>query len=308
MIKKSRSRKRKHRSFPIDLSIVPFNVFSLRGEPFYQFIQEITSADVKDLLKIQKISTAQCFLNTNPFDFLNISSDDPWIIELQDRLSFKLVNGNHVVLAGIDGDVHYLTELLSMYSVEINKEITESGSNRSIETSKEADESTTTTLPTGSVSLPLILSIEEHRHYINEQIKSWWEKNRQKLQCENYPIVDDRDYRLIINANSASIMCSCGIQINLSCPKDRCYYQLSNFYKHLINNRKCKTIREQRISSRPRLEINDDDHPDCLSCPSSPTTPTKEVRESRSTSIQNYHHQMEQSTGGSSLRSKRKRI
>lgn len=118
MINTGRSRKRKHQSLHIDLSVVPSDVFSLRGEPFYQFIEEITSEDIKDLLEIQKISTARCFLETNPLDFLNLRIEDPVVIRLQDRLCFRLSNESHVVLAGVNGDLHYLTELLSMYSME----------------------------------------------------------------------------------------------------------------------------------------------------------------------------------------------
>ena len=74
-----------------------------------------------DLLLMQRISTARFFLNTNPLDVLNIRTDDPLIVGPQNLLSFRLANGNHAVLAGINGDVRYLTELLSMYSIEIKK-------------------------------------------------------------------------------------------------------------------------------------------------------------------------------------------
>ena len=53
---------------------------------------------------MQRISIVRCFLNTNPLTIFNLQSDDPSIIRLQHRLSFKVANNTNVVLAGIEGD------------------------------------------------------------------------------------------------------------------------------------------------------------------------------------------------------------
>ena len=305
MIGTVRSRKRKHQSMDIDLSIVPSNVFSLRGEPFYRFIQEITSEDIKDLLEIQRISTARCFLQTNPLGFLDLRSEDPLIIHLQNRLCFRLSNEGHVVRAGVIGDLRYLAELLSTYSMESNKQRNvQSEYDPPIQTN-EGDDALTTATP----SVPPVpeSSIEEHRYYINEQLKSWWEKNREKHQFKSHQLIDSQDYQLIITTDSASILCSCRVKINLSSPKDRSSYQLSNFYKHLIKSRKCKKMREQRISSEFQEDKNDDGNSD-PSSPSSPVPPIpKKLRDSGSPFMPDDHRQMPRSIDDSSSRSKKKR-
>lgn len=312
MTNTSQSRKRKYRSFHVDLSIVPSNVFSLRGDPFYKFIQDIASEDLKDLLAIQKISTARCFLNTNPLDLLRIRSDDPLIIELQNRLSFKLADGGHVVLAGVNGDVHYLAEILSMYSDRMTKQQrTESGSRDATKTNEENGESTANMSDVPSVIQPSTLSIEEHRHYLSEQIRTWWEKARHKHHLEEYQLIDPRDYQMIIDANSAIIMCSCRVQINLVRPRDRPHYQLSNFYKHLNENRKCKVLRQQRISPPTEEEKGapGDDDPDCLPSSSSSATLAKTSHGSNLTATQNERRRRKiPSANDSSIRSKRKRV
>lgn len=115
--KRSRSR-----SPALDLSILPANVFALKGDPFYTVIKEVTSEDVEELLKIQRISTARCFLATDPLNFFNIVSNDPMIVHLQKRLSCNVSNGRNVVLAGVEGDISNLTELLCALSTNKRRE------------------------------------------------------------------------------------------------------------------------------------------------------------------------------------------
>ena len=98
-LNKKRSRSR---SAALDLSVVPANIFALKGDDFYTVIKELTSEDVEELLKTRKISTARCFLTTNPLNFFNIHSDDPTIIQLQKRLSFNVSNGRSVVLVAVE--------------------------------------------------------------------------------------------------------------------------------------------------------------------------------------------------------------
>ena len=69
--------KQLHSSNTIDISIIPPDAFSLRGDAFYSLVEELTSKDIEDLLRIQKISNARCFLNTNPLAFFDIDSNDP---------------------------------------------------------------------------------------------------------------------------------------------------------------------------------------------------------------------------------------
>ena len=109
-------------STALDLSVLPTNVFSLRGDAFYSLVEELTSNDIEELLRMQKISNPHCFMNTNPLTFFDINSDDPSVLQLQSRLSFKGIDQKNIVLAGIRGYIRYLQELFdSLLMKQINK-------------------------------------------------------------------------------------------------------------------------------------------------------------------------------------------
>ena len=48
-------------SIMLDLSTMPTDALSLRGDVFYSLVEELTSKDIEDLFRIQKISNARCF-------------------------------------------------------------------------------------------------------------------------------------------------------------------------------------------------------------------------------------------------------
>ena len=300
------------------MSIVPSNLFSLRGDPFYQLVEEITSEDIKDLLKIQKISTAQCFLNTNPLDFLNIICDDPSILQLQNRLSFRLADDNRLVLAGVNGDLVYLTELCKMYNNDNEKhQSSRFDLNRSIHIIQDSSSVATTASSVSTVSQMSILSIEDHRDYLTQQIKAWWEENRHQYHLENHQYSDPQDYQLIIATDSASIMCSCRQKINLPFPKERSHYQLSNFYKHLKMNKKCTAIKRKRLLSDCDEQLNDEDdklnddydeHVDLSSASVSASASSTSSRQLRTTLKQIDQRKTEPSINRSFYRLKRRRL
>ena len=105
----------KYSSNLIDASILPQNTFDLKGDTFYTLVRELTSEDVEDLLKMQRIPSARCFLTTNPLTFLNFQTNEPSVIELQARLSYRTVDEKKVVLAGVTADVLYLKELFKLF-------------------------------------------------------------------------------------------------------------------------------------------------------------------------------------------------
>ena len=59
----------RYSSQTMDPSVIPVDVFSSKGDAFYTFVRQSTSEDIEDLLRIQRISTARSFLNTNPLAF-----------------------------------------------------------------------------------------------------------------------------------------------------------------------------------------------------------------------------------------------
>ncbi|CAF4871070.1 unnamed protein product [Rotaria sp. Silwood2] len=111
-------------------------------------------------------------------------------------------------------------------------------------------------------SLPIDSSITadlctiDHHHYLNQKIKSWWEKNRDQYDLENHVLAEPDDYQIIINDKSAIITCCCNKKINIPMPNERKHYQLSNFYKHLTQNGQCTAIERKR--TRTESDIDDD--------------------------------------------------
>ena len=117
-LNKKRSRSR---SLALDVSILPTNILSLKGDAFYSLVRELTSEDAEELLKMQRISSVRCFHNTNPLTLFDLHTDDPSIIRLQHRLSLKSTNNKNIALAGIGGDCRYLTQLFETLFVKNKK-------------------------------------------------------------------------------------------------------------------------------------------------------------------------------------------
>ena len=80
----------------INLSHVPEDLFHLKGEDFYCFIQSLAGDLVRDIVEIQMIDSAQNFLNTNNiFDIFQYDSEE--IDNLKYQACFKLKIGNFII-------------------------------------------------------------------------------------------------------------------------------------------------------------------------------------------------------------------
>ena len=151
---------------------------------------------MEELLKIQRISTARCFLATNPLNFFNIHSDDPTIIQLQKRLSFNVSNGRSVVLAGVEGDVSYLTKLLGAF---VTKKKKTNAINVITNTQQHPHRNRlTTTTQTTTPHVVAPLAVSGYRNYLTQQIEVWLEIHRKEYRIENQRFVEPDDYVLLI--------------------------------------------------------------------------------------------------------------
>ena len=175
----------------IDVSILPGNIFNLKGNVFYTLVPEVTSNDIENLLKVQRISSARCFLNTNPLTCLDLQADEPSIIKLQARLSYRTADGQKDVLAGIVADILCLKQLLTLFLMtDEKKRISCTDSTATAERP-----SSIITRRTTSSRISVVrsgtneLSIDDHRKYLNRKIKSWWEKDRNDYKLENYVLI-----------------------------------------------------------------------------------------------------------------------
>ena len=171
---------------------------------------------------MQRISIVRCFLNTNPLPLFDLHADDPSIIRLQHRLSFKSTNSKNVALAGIEGDCRYLTQLFATLFVE-NKKRRIKVIN-SIANTRLSQQSPTTTTITLSTPCPpravRCLSVVEQRAHIQQQIEFWWHKYRSENRLESCEISEPDDYVLILNNDLAIVKCSHKTRINLVMPKE----------------------------------------------------------------------------------------
>jgi hypothetical protein len=292
-------------SIKLDLSIMPTDAFSLRGDAFYSLVEELTSKDIEDLFRIQKISNARCFLNTNSLAFFDISSDDPFVIQLQDRLSIKVLNSKRAVLAGVHGYVHYLQELFNLFLMKKKNKRTKSNNSTTVRNHLYQVLSTpmsTTPLSVDS-STATASSNTNHHDYVNEKIKFWWEKNRDQFNLENYALTEPDDYQIIINDKSAFVKCCCNKRINIPMVIGRKYYQLSNFYKHLTQNNQCTAIERQR----PKTGSDNDDDLDVSSSPSSSSNPSNPRHTETTTEDSRQSMELDNNSSQSISKHKRRR-
>ena len=195
----------------IDVSILPNNVFDLKADAFYTLVRELTSEDVEDLFKIQRISSARCFLSTNPLTFLNLQTTEPSVIEIQARLSYKTTDDKNIVLAGISADILYLKQLLKLYLVKNEKKTisyTDLNTAADSPSSIMAKRTTSSRVSVDRSEINKAL-INDHRIHLNQQIKSWWEKHRTDYNLDDHLLIEPYDYELIINEDSAIVKCSC---------------------------------------------------------------------------------------------------
>ncbi|CAF3579667.1 unnamed protein product [Rotaria sp. Silwood1] len=93
-----------------NLSKLPDNVLTLKGDEFYKFVQSVAGEPLYDILKIQSINSTQSFLDTDDI-FEIFKYDSPDLIEIKRKSCFK-INGEYVVKAGIKNSSTYLITLL----------------------------------------------------------------------------------------------------------------------------------------------------------------------------------------------------
>lgn len=113
----------------------------------------------------------------------NFQTNEPSVIELQARLSYRTIDEEKVVLAGITGDVLYLKELFKLFLLN-NEKKTTGCSDPSINAERPSSTITKRTTSSrasiagsGADKIP----INHQRTYLNQQIESWWAKHRRNM-------------------------------------------------------------------------------------------------------------------------------
>jgi hypothetical protein len=95
-----------------DTSMLLNNIFSLKGDEFFNCICQLSGEILCEILKIQFIDSAETLLNSsNLFNIFQYNS--PEINGLRNKVCFKMDNGDYIVKSGILTNLSLLTDLLN---------------------------------------------------------------------------------------------------------------------------------------------------------------------------------------------------
>jgi asparagine N-glycosylation enzyme membrane subunit Stt3 len=74
------------------------NVFSLKNNEFYTFIEELVGQQIVDVLKFQSITSTQSLIrNPNIFEIFNMKCTEPNFLSIREKSCFQLDNAQFVV-------------------------------------------------------------------------------------------------------------------------------------------------------------------------------------------------------------------
>jgi hypothetical protein len=94
-----------------DTSVLPDDMFTLKGEEFYRVVRSLVGEVISDILEIQLINSAENFLHTsNVFDVFKYDSED--IDEIKLKSCFKMRNGEYTIRTGVLNNMKYLETVL----------------------------------------------------------------------------------------------------------------------------------------------------------------------------------------------------
>jgi hypothetical protein len=212
-------------SIYINTSTLPSDVFDLKYDDFYNFVDFQCGPIQTNILKFQLISDANIFIECDdPTEIMKYNSDK--LNELKDKSCLMLNDGSTIVLPGITASFNNLKKRLLK---KIDQDMKELKKNKNI-----SNASTPLTVPTTSQSR----SIDELRSHIIKSVDQWIEKYRNDFNMQaNSSLVETIDYNIefmdnVTGQRSVVIICACGSKSSLSFHVNNGYYQVSrwNFY------------------------------------------------------------------------------
>ena len=107
----------------------------------------------------------------------------------------------------VEGDVFYLMKLLGAFATKKKRKTNAINVVNNIQHPYWSQLTTTAQTAIPHVTAPL--TITEHRNYLTQHTESWLEKHRTEHRIDNARFIEPDDYKLMIDANSASVQCSC---------------------------------------------------------------------------------------------------
>lgn len=297
----------------IDTSILPANVLSLRDEPFFDFIREEAGNDAAVIFEVQGINSVKSLLMTpDVFSFIRMKCTT--LEDMKKQIAYRQDDDSYVVKAGIKGNVDYIIDLLKQKCIDDVKAKNVSSGIKSSQAPSVSSrvpsalsQSTTPTLvvlqdvsatanimPHGSTAANVTSdwSTDEHRLFLIDSVSQWLERNKKELNFEDGSFIEGQHYYLSIvndplNGLMGKIKCSCGTIVTLI--KNREKFQLSNFYRHIVDRRNgklCGTVQKLGVSlTPPPSDTPATDDQENLSSSASEVLPSFDVPVSHSTAL-----------------------
>jgi len=89
------------------------NVFSLKNNEFYTFIQGLVGQQIVDVLKFQSITSTQSLIrNPNIFEIFNMKCSEPDFLSIREKSCLQLDDGQFIVKIGLMNNLNCVLDLL----------------------------------------------------------------------------------------------------------------------------------------------------------------------------------------------------
>ncbi|CAF1358814.1 unnamed protein product [Rotaria sp. Silwood1] len=89
------------------------NLFSLKNEEFYTFIQQLVGQQIVDVLKFQSITSTQSLIrNPDIFEIFNMKCSEPSFLLIREKSCLQLDDGQFIVKIGLINNINYLLDFL----------------------------------------------------------------------------------------------------------------------------------------------------------------------------------------------------
>ncbi|CAF4276551.1 unnamed protein product [Rotaria sordida] len=89
------------------------NLFSLKNEEFYTFIQQLVGQQIVDVLKFQSITSTQSLIrNPDIFEIFNIKCSEPSFLLIREKSCLQLDDGQFIIKIGLINNLNYLLDFL----------------------------------------------------------------------------------------------------------------------------------------------------------------------------------------------------
>ena len=190
----------------LDTSILPANVFSLRDEPFFDFIREEAGDDAAAIFEVQGINSVKSLLMTpDVFSFIRMKCTS--LEDMKKQIAYRQDDDSYVVKAGIKGNVEYIIDLLKQKCIDDVKTKNVSAG------SKSSQASSVSSCVSSALSQPVALthvvlqdvsatanvttdcsttanttsdwSTDEHRMFLIDSVSQWLERNKKELNFDD---------------------------------------------------------------------------------------------------------------------------